>query len=427
MGEFILFKRMKVLLLIALIAMASAKPFKATPQKITVPLKRKLRDPAVVQAEWKELRQMQKTGKWPLIPHKWDKLIDETPMDPAARARIMHDRKVRDSPVTRGDPYAPFKNYNDASFVGTIGIGTPYQGPFEVIFDTGSSNLWVPKVGCSEGGCSGKTTYSCSDSSTCEPNGETFSIQYGTGSCSGDLVSDTVCVTGPQCTANSPLAVTNVTFGEASQMAQFFAQTHIDGILGLGFQSLAEDGVTPVFNVMVEEGLVPKAQFQIFLDSKIGSTNAALVFGGYEQQYYTGDITWVPLTSESYYVISLSGVAVGGTSLNQCNLGCPAIVDSGTSLLVGPSQYVNQLIQAIGTVNQDCSNYDSLPDVTFTINGSQFTLTPIVYVLKIQGECQLGIQSIQNFQYWILGDVFIRQYTTVFDQDQSRVGFAQSV
>ena len=110
-----------------------------------------------------------------------------------------------------------------------------------------------------------------------------------------------------------------------------------------------------------------------------------------------------------------------------------AIVDSGTSLLVGPADAVaavtaglNTTVNFEGEVFVPCG--EPLPDLVVTLGEQEYTLTGDDYVLDAgDGICLLLLMSIDltgTGVDWILGDVFMRKYYSVFDYTNQRVGFA---
>lgn len=84
-------------------------------------------------------------------------------------------------------------------------------------------------------------------------------------------------------------------------------------------------------------------------------------------------------------------MSVDGDSSVTCANGCEAILDTGTSLLVGPpeeAKAINKLIGGTevipgsGQYQVDCNAIPSLPTISLTINGKDYSLTGEDYVLQ---------------------------------------------
>lgn len=434
--------------------------------------------------------------------------------------------------------YVPLKNYLDAQYYGEIGLGTPPQ-KFTVIFDTGSSNLWVPSSKCYLSiACYFHSKYKASQSSSYSVNGKPFSIQYGSGSVSGYLGQDHV-------TAGE-LVVKDQVFAEVTQEPGLtFLAAKFDGILGLGFQKISVGNVVPVWYNMVNQGLIKEPVFSFWMNRKVDDEEGGeIVFGGVDPDHFQGKHTYVPVTREGYWQFDMGDFLIGGQSTGFCSGGCAAIVDSGTSLLAGPSGIVAQINEAIGAsglasqecksvvsqygdlimellmaqtspekvcskiglcsfdgsrdvsmriasvlerdneatsasssgmcaacemavvwaknqlnrnvskdqimtyLNQlcerlpnpngqaavDCNNLSSMPTVSFTIGERTFDLTPEQYILKVgegsAAQCISGFMGLDvpppMGPIWILGDVFMGVYHTVFDFGNMRVGFTEA-
>ncbi|VDP88581.1 unnamed protein product, partial [Echinostoma caproni] len=323
------------------------------------------------------------------------------------------------------------KKYSiQAQYYGEIGIGTPPQ-KFNVIFDTGSSNLWVPSKRCSytSWACWLHNKYNYAASSTYVPNGTVFDIQYGTGSVSGFISVDTFEIGG--------VNVKQQPFGEAiKEPGIVFVFAKFDGILGMGFRSISVGGAITVFENMVNQGLLPEPVFSFYLNRNASDpVGGELLLGGIDPKYYTGEITYVPVTHEAYWQFKVDKMEFPGVSI--CADGCQAIADTGTSLIAGPKKEVEALNEQMGgtwipggTYIINCDRMSSLSPVTFHIGGRKMVLEPEDYIMKMSNMgktvCISGFigMDIPAGPLWILGDTFIGKYYTVFDLGKKRLGFA---
>ncbi|XP_056285220.1 pepsin A-like isoform X2 [Pseudoliparis swirei] len=312
-------------------------------------------------------------------------------------------------------------NDADLAYYGFISIGTPPQ-TFKVIFDSGSSNLWVPSVYCNSPACNNHDKFNPGTSSTYRHNGGPLSINYGTGSMTGFLGYDTVMVGG--------FAVTNQIFGMSQSEAPFMQYMQADGILGLAYPRLSASGATPVFDNMMTEDLINQDIFSVYLssDSEQGSV---VTFGGVDPNHYTGGISWIPLSRDQYWQITVDSVTVNGQVV-ACNGGCQAIVDTGTSLIAGPQSSISGINSRVGARSHNgdymvnCNSIGQMPDVIFHIHGEEFTIPASAYVRQSRYYgCRSGFGN-GGDSLWILGDVFIRQYYSIFNRAQNMVGLAKA-
>lgn len=456
-------------------------------------------------------------------------------MSKEAREGLSRNYRLRGDEEGDEADIVSLNNYMNAQYFGEIGVGTPAQ-KFTVIFDTGSSNLWVPSSKCYFSiACFFHSKYKASASSTYKKNGKPAAIQYGTGSIAGFFSQDHVTV--------GDLVVEDQDFIEATkEPGVTFLMAKFDGILGLGFKEISVGDAVPVWYNMVKQGLVKDPVFSFWFNRNSDEGEGGeIVFGGVDPNHYKGKHTYVPVTHKGYWQFDMGDVLVDGQSTGFCSGGCSAIADSGTSLIAGPTSVITEINQKIGAagvvsqecktvvaqygqqildmlvaqtkpaqicsqvglcafdgtkgvsmgiksvvdksnsvvndamcsacelavvwmqnqlmrnqtqesifnyVNQlceklpspmgesavDCSTVSSMPSVSFTIGGKTFNLKAEEYILKVgegaQAQCISGFTALDvpppRGPLWILGDVFMGPYHTVFDYGNCRVGFAEA-
>lgn len=319
----------------------------------------------------------------------------------------------------------PIGNYLNAQYFADISLGTPPQ-TFKVVLDTGSSNLWVPGSECNSIACFLHTKYDPNASSTYKANGTAFEIRYGSGNVEGYISQDTLTI--------GDLVIPKQDFGETTnEPGLAFAFGKFDGILGLGFDTIAVNHVVPPFYNALNLGLLDDPVFAFKLGDTNKGTESSFTLGGIDESAYSGELTYLPVRRKAYWEVQFDSITLGHETAELENTG--AVIDTGTSLLTLPSglaEIINSQIGATkgwnGQYSVECSTRDSLPDLTFNLDGYNFTLSAFEYTLEVSGSCISAITPMDFPEpvgpLAIVGDAFLRKYYSVYDYENSAVGLA---
>jgi len=342
----------------------------------------------------------------------------------AQRATLKRTRKMRKG--------GSDDEVHASEYFGKVQIGSPPQ-EFTVVFDTGSGNLLIPSKQCTDEACTSHKRFDAYKSSTAvdiafadQPDKpvakggdrDVVTITFGTGDISGVFIKDNICV-GAICTHANFVVATE-------ESDEPFSLVPFDGIFGLSLPQMSEAPHFNVLDCMIRDKVLKSNIFSVFLGGT--DTEASEIsFGEFRKERMASDMFWVPVTNPGYWQVAMEDITVGDKKQNLCGGQCQVAVDTGTSLLAGPSDIITAITNEV-KVKGDCSNYKVLPKLGFVVGGHILNLGPEDYVDKGDDGCSVALMTLDipppKGPLFIFGDPFLRKYYTVYDRESLKVGFA---
>eukprot|EP00929_Paragymnodinium_shiwhaense_P036728 TRINITY_DN19653_c0_g1_i1.p2 TRINITY_DN19653_c0_g1~~TRINITY_DN19653_c0_g1_i1.p2 ORF type:complete len:513 (-),score=156.06 TRINITY_DN19653_c0_g1_i1:104-1642(-) len=394
------------------------------------------------------------------------------------KKRIDRDKAMDEIPKT------VLTSLDATEYVGPIGIGTIHepkhcdslaqsearsvschareQQTLKVVFDTGSTNLWMASTLCTNGPCvaGDRQRYDWQASETYqEPqNPRNLTIKFATATLIGPMGVDQFHI--------GPFTVKDQSFGLIQEeRGTTFRELPLEGIVGLAFPSMSAGGVRAFFDNVIDQKILKRNMFAFYLaptDNRrfsmmeqggIDSRHTAykpgmdaILWGGVDKSLYEGELTWFPVTQAHYWALDLYGFYLGDERLDfnegsrwsslaetDSDYKAPAklIVDSGTAYYTAEDYLYHSFMDKM-----TCDG-GRAPDLTYRLkdvdgNMHNLVLTQQDYMVA---HCEPGFVKIPVPERYgpamLLGELFMRKYFVVFDRgngndDDARIGFARS-
>lgn len=367
----------------------------------------------------------------------------------AAAVAKLAARASRDAAVAHAR--AASQRTHALQYYGQVAVGTPPQ-KFVVIFDTGSGHLMVPSVKCESPACARHKRFMANASSTAVAIGwadnplvpakddddrDTMVVNFAMGDAVGQYSRDRVCLGG------SKLFCATADFVETTEESDDpFKNADWDGVLGLG-QSVSDAPEFNIFGVLASNSTPAMRQpvFAVYLGRELND-ESEITFGDVREERMATPLTWVPVYEEGYWQFQFTDFLLNGKPMGLCKKygqrQCQAVLDTGSSLMMGPQNDLVPLLTALQfpkSTHINCTEGQQFPKLGFMIAGKKFEMEPDDYMdrawevgqKKGQQSCWAHLMPIGDTgrgPIFVLGMPFLRAFYTAYDVKAKKIGIA---
>ena len=322
------------------------------------------------------------------------------------------------------------KNLFNIQIFATVYFGSNKQG-FDLIFDSGSSWVWVEHSTCDT--CANPNKFKSVESSSFHLKSvRKSSLHYGKGHVIGNDATDMVCL-NPESTLGNG-CMNNYKFKVVTKQEDL-SGLGSSGIIGLSPSNFGS-GAQLFVPSLYKQGAIKKNMFSMFVNP-VGDSKIQI--GGYDlKKYAQSDIHWNKITSPMFWSVDFSDAKVGDFVINTST--SQIMADTGTSLNMLPDDEYNQIFNHFFRDQMECrrlpntlhscqcseEQHKALPDMSFMVNGVKYEIPRDQWVERANNQCIIKFMHGPHKDYWILGLNFFNNYYTVFDYENKQIGFAKS-
>ncbi|GMK58272.1 hypothetical protein CspeluHIS016_0503040 [Cutaneotrichosporon spelunceum] len=338
----------------------------------------------------------------------------------------------------------------DFMYAVDVEFGTPPQ-TFSLHLDTGSASTYLMSKNCTIRACTTNNIrrFDFDASSTFELWNTTArkSLTYGSGFASGLWSNDTV--------AMGPFKVEKQAFLSVFNTDAGYVGSDASGLLGMAFPSITAAGEEPWWHAAM--GQWDDKRFGIYLErvnlnehpfdthgnestGLLKTPGGLLTVGGVAEELYTGEVNYVPVTEQRYWMVDFDGAKVNGNAVTL-NGGKRAVLDTGSTLNYFPEEYSKEFFAQIPGAHEapeHGAGMWALPcktdaKIQFTFGGVDYDIFPDDFNFAIvdeeQGLClsQIIGNSPGGMTEFLFGAAFLKNVYTIYRPEPPAVGMAKLV